>query len=48
LQKIEKRFLIDRTTRSVAATDAGQRMLGQLRPLLDGFQTHRPTVLNRL
>jgi DNA-binding transcriptional LysR family regulator len=31
--------LLNRTTRSVAATDAGQRMLGQLRPLLDGFQT---------
>src|SRR5215472_13958784 len=31
--------LLNRTTRSVAPTDAGQRMLTQLRPLLDGFQT---------
>jgi len=31
--------LLNRTTRSVAATDAGQRMLAQLRPLLDGFQS---------
>jgi DNA-binding transcriptional LysR family regulator len=31
--------LLNRTTRSVAPTDAGQRMLGAVRPLLDGFQT---------
>jgi DNA-binding transcriptional LysR family regulator len=31
--------LLNRTTRSVAATEAGQTMLAQLRPLLDGFQT---------
>lgn len=31
--------LLNRTTRSVAATDAGQTMLARLRPLLDGFQT---------
>ena len=29
--------LLNRTTRSVSLTDAGQRMLTQLRPLLDGF-----------
>jgi DNA-binding transcriptional LysR family regulator len=29
--------LLNRTTRSVAATDAGERLLTQLRPLLDGF-----------
>lgn len=29
--------LLNRTTRSVAPTEAGERMLGQLRPLLDGL-----------
>ncbi len=29
--------LLNRTTRSVAPTDAGERLLMQLRPLLDGF-----------
>jgi DNA-binding transcriptional LysR family regulator len=29
--------LLNRTTRSVAPTDAGERLLAQLRPLLDGF-----------
>jgi DNA-binding transcriptional LysR family regulator len=29
--------LLNRTTRSVAPTDAGERLLNQLRPLLDGF-----------
>ncbi|HEY2534282.1 MAG TPA: LysR family transcriptional regulator [Xanthobacteraceae bacterium] len=29
--------LLNRTTRSVALTDAGERLLGQVRPLLDGF-----------
>ena len=29
--------LLNRTTRSVAPTDAGERLLTQLRPLLDGF-----------
>jgi DNA-binding transcriptional LysR family regulator len=29
--------LLNRTTRSVAPTEAGERMLSQLRPLLDGF-----------
>ena len=30
--------LLNRTTRSVAPTDAGERLLNQLRPLLDGFE----------
>jgi LysR family transcriptional regulator, regulator of peptidoglycan recycling len=30
--------LLNRTTRSVAPTDAGERLLHQLRPLLDGFE----------
>ena len=30
--------LLNRTTRSVAPTDAGERLLAQLRPLLNGFQ----------
>jgi DNA-binding transcriptional LysR family regulator len=30
--------LLNRTTRSVAPTEAGERMLRQLRPLLDGFE----------
>ena len=30
--------LLNRTTRSVAPTDAGERLLVQLRPLLDGFE----------
>jgi DNA-binding transcriptional LysR family regulator len=29
--------LLNRTTRSVSLTDAGERLLSQLRPLLDGF-----------
>ena len=29
--------LLNRTTRSVAPTDAGERLLSELRPLLDGF-----------
>jgi DNA-binding transcriptional LysR family regulator len=29
--------LLNRTTRSVSPTDAGERLLAQLRPLLDGF-----------
>jgi len=31
--------LLNRTTRSVAPTEAGERMLAQLRPLLDGFDS---------
>jgi DNA-binding transcriptional LysR family regulator len=30
--------LLNRTTRSVAPTDAGERLLAQLRPLFDGFE----------
>jgi DNA-binding transcriptional LysR family regulator len=36
--------LLNRTTRSVAVTDAGQRMLAQLRPLLDGFDAALESV----
>src|SRR5215467_5557065 len=31
--------LLNRTTRSVSPTDVGERLLAQLRPLLDGFDT---------
>lgn len=40
VRSLEERLgvrLLNRTTRSVAPTEAGERMLGQLRPLLDGF-----------
>ena len=40
LRSLEERLgvrLINRTTRSVAATEAGERLLVQLRPLLDNF-----------
>jgi DNA-binding transcriptional LysR family regulator len=40
LRALEQRLgvrLLNRTTRSVAPTDAGERLLTQLRPLLDGF-----------
>jgi DNA-binding transcriptional LysR family regulator len=30
--------LLNRTTRSVAPTDAGERLLAQVRPLLNGFE----------
>jgi DNA-binding transcriptional LysR family regulator len=36
--------LLNRTTRRVALTEAGQRMLGQLRPLLDGFDAALESV----
>jgi DNA-binding transcriptional LysR family regulator len=36
--------LLNRTTRSVALTDAGARMLAQLRPLLDGFDAALESV----
>jgi DNA-binding transcriptional LysR family regulator len=36
--------LLNRTTRSVSVTDAGQRMLTQLRPLLDGFDAALESV----
>ena len=40
LRDLEERLgvrLMNRTTRSVAPTDAGERLLTQLRPLLEGF-----------
>lgn len=36
--------LLNRTTRSVAATEAGERLLAQLRPLLDDFGTALESV----
>jgi DNA-binding transcriptional LysR family regulator len=36
--------LLNRTTRSVSLTDAGERMLTQLRPLLDGFDAALESV----
>jgi DNA-binding transcriptional LysR family regulator len=36
--------LLNRTTRSVALTDAGERMLALLRPLLDGFDAALDSV----
>jgi len=42
LRAMEERLgvrLINRTTRSVALTEAGERLLAQLRPLLDNFDT---------
>jgi DNA-binding transcriptional LysR family regulator len=36
--------LLNRTTRSVGLTDAGERMLAHLRPLLDGFDTALESV----
>jgi DNA-binding transcriptional LysR family regulator len=36
--------LLNRTTRSVSVTDAGERMLTQLRPLLDGFDAALESV----
>jgi DNA-binding transcriptional LysR family regulator len=41
LRALEHRLgvrLLNRTTRSVALTEAGERLLTQLRPLLDGFE----------
>ena len=46
LRAMEERLgvrLINRTTRSVALTEAGERLLAQLRPLLDNFDA----ALNR-
>ena len=60
LRAMEERLgvrLINRTTRSVALTEAGERLLAQLRPLLDNFDTalesinafrDRPTGLVRI
>ena len=36
--------LLNRTTRSVAPTDAGERLLAQLRPLLDEFEAAMKSV----
>src|SRR6516165_10520890 len=36
--------LLNRTTRSVAPTEAGQRLLTRLRPLFDGVDRSRPCV----
>jgi len=41
VRNLEERLrvrLVERTTRSVAATAAGERLLERLRPLLDGYQ----------
>src|SRR5579863_6897341 len=40
IRALEERLgmrLLNRTTRSVSLTDAGEKLLTQLRPLLDGF-----------
>jgi DNA-binding transcriptional LysR family regulator len=42
IRALEERLgvrLLNRTTRSVAPTDAGERLLTQIRPLLDGFHS---------
>jgi DNA-binding transcriptional LysR family regulator len=47
IRSLEERLgirLLNRTTRSVAPTEAGERMLGQLRPLLDGFDAALESV----
>ena len=41
VRNLEERLgvrLVERTTRSVAATQAGERLLERLRPLLDDYQ----------
>ncbi len=38
--------LLNRTTRSVAPTDAGERLLAQLRPLLEGFDAAMKITMN--
>lgn len=47
LRALEERLgvrLINRTTRSVALTEAGERLLVQLRPLLDNFDAALESV----
>lgn len=47
LRALEERLgvrLLNRTTRSVALTEAGERLLAQLRPLLDNFETALESV----
>src|SRR5580704_11060266 len=47
IRSLEERLgvrLLNRTTRSVAPTDAGERMLTQMRPLLDGFDAALESV----
>ena len=47
LRALEERLgvrLLNRTTRSVALTEAGERLLGQLRPLLDNFDAALESV----
>lgn len=47
IRSLEERLgirVLNRTTRSVAPTEAGERMLGQLRPLLDGFDAALESV----
>jgi DNA-binding transcriptional LysR family regulator len=47
LRSLEERLgvrLINRTTRSVAVTEAGERLLVQLRPLLDNFDAALESV----
>jgi DNA-binding transcriptional LysR family regulator len=47
LRALEERLgvrLLNRTTRSVALTDAGERLLSQLRPLLDNFDAALESV----
>src|SRR5271166_65791 len=42
VRNLEERLgvrLVERTTRSVAATEAGEQLLARLRPLLDEYQT---------
>src|SRR4029077_18366916 len=47
LRALEERLglrLISRTTRSVAVSEAGERLLAQLRPLLDNFDAALESV----
>lgn len=49
VRSLEERLgvrLLNRTTRSVALTEAGERMLRQLRPLLAEFEVHGSVVVN--